>query len=155
MTFILILKFFITLFLEVYFGYYDFWFILIFQQCVCSVTHLFPTLCDPMDCSPPGPAVHGILQARILAVVQSLSHVRLSVTPWTEVGGHFLLQGIFPTQWLNLHILRLLRWKVDSLPLMSPGKPIYFNNLFHLIYSLFLLKKKVLTDTNLNHWFLL
>ena len=24
------------------------------------------TLCDPMDCSPPGSAVHGILQARIL-----------------------------------------------------------------------------------------
>ena len=25
-----------------------------------------PTLCDPMDCSPPGPYVQGILQARIL-----------------------------------------------------------------------------------------
>ena len=24
------------------------------------------TLCDPMDCSPPGPSVHGISQARIL-----------------------------------------------------------------------------------------
>ena len=24
------------------------------------------TLCDPMDCSPPGSSVHGILQARIL-----------------------------------------------------------------------------------------
>ena len=24
------------------------------------------TLCDPMDCSPPGCSVHGILQARIL-----------------------------------------------------------------------------------------
>ena len=24
------------------------------------------TLCDPMDCSPPGASVHGILQARIL-----------------------------------------------------------------------------------------
>ena len=27
---------------------------------------LGPTLCDPMDCSPPGSSVHGILQARIL-----------------------------------------------------------------------------------------
>ena len=26
----------------------------------------FPTLCDPMDCSPPSSSVHGILQARIL-----------------------------------------------------------------------------------------
>ena len=27
---------------------------------------LCPTLCDPMDCSPPGFSVHGILQARTL-----------------------------------------------------------------------------------------
>ena len=27
---------------------------------------LCPTLCDPMDCSPPGSSVHGIPQARIL-----------------------------------------------------------------------------------------
>ena len=25
-----------------------------------------PALCDPMDCSPPGSSVHGILQAEIL-----------------------------------------------------------------------------------------
>ena len=30
------------------------------------VTQLCPTLCDPMDCSPPGPSVYGISQARIL-----------------------------------------------------------------------------------------
>ena len=27
---------------------------------------LGPTPCDPMDCSPPGSSVHGILQARLL-----------------------------------------------------------------------------------------
>ena len=27
---------------------------------------LCQTICDPMDCSPPGSSVHGILQARIL-----------------------------------------------------------------------------------------
>ena len=32
--------------------------------CVCAQSCL--TLCDPMDCSPPGSSVHGILQARIL-----------------------------------------------------------------------------------------
>ena len=26
----------------------------------------FPILCDPVDCSPPGSSVHGILQAKIL-----------------------------------------------------------------------------------------
>ena len=33
-------------------------------KCVATLSCL--TLCDPMDCSPPGSAVHGILQARIL-----------------------------------------------------------------------------------------
>ena len=56
-----------------------------------------PTLCDPIDSSPPGSAVPGILQARTLAwvaisfsnaskwkvKVRSLSCVRLLVTPWT------------------------------------------------------------------------
>ena len=31
-----------------------------------SVAQLCPTLCHPVDCSPPGSSVHGILQARIL-----------------------------------------------------------------------------------------
>ena len=30
------------------------------------VTQSCPTLCNAMDCSPPGSSVHGILQARIL-----------------------------------------------------------------------------------------
>ena len=34
--------------------------------CEVLVAQLCPTLCDPMDCSPPGSSVHGILQARIL-----------------------------------------------------------------------------------------
>ena len=32
-----------------------------------------PTLCDPMDCSPPGSSVHGILQARLKWVAMSSS----------------------------------------------------------------------------------
>ena len=37
--------------------------------CVCVCAKLLqscPTLCNPLDCSPPGSSVHGILQARIL-----------------------------------------------------------------------------------------
>ena len=30
------------------------------------VVQLCPALCDPVDCSPPGSSVYGILQARIL-----------------------------------------------------------------------------------------
>ena len=31
-----------------------------------DIAQPYLTLCDPMDCSPPGSSVHGILQARIL-----------------------------------------------------------------------------------------
>ena len=48
------------------------------------------TLYDPMDCSLPGSSVHGISQARILE------------------GVALLLQGIFPTQGSNPHLLHLL-----------------------------------------------
>ena len=41
--------------------------------CACvSVTQLCLTLCDPMDCSPLGSSVHGILQERILEWVTIL-----------------------------------------------------------------------------------
>ena len=40
---------------------------------VCLVTRSCLTLCDPMDCSPPGFSVHGILQARILKWVTTPS----------------------------------------------------------------------------------
>ena len=56
-----------------------------------------PTLCDPIDSSPPGSPIPGILQARTLewvaisfskawkgkVKVKLLSRVRLSATPWT------------------------------------------------------------------------
>ena len=66
------------------------------------IIQLCPTLCNPMGC---------IL--RLLC-------------PWdspgknTEVGCHFLLQGIFLTQGSNLC---LLHWQVDSLPLSHQGRP--------------------------------
>ena len=33
---------------------------------LCSVAQSYPTLCNPMDCSPPGSSVYRIFQARIL-----------------------------------------------------------------------------------------
>ena len=39
----------------------------------------------------------------------------------TGVGCQFLLQGIFPTQGSNSHLLRLFHWQVDSLPLHHQG----------------------------------
>ena len=62
-----------------------------------KLLQLCPTLCDPIDSSPPGSPVPGILQARILewvaisfsnawkwkVKVKPLSRVRLLATPWT------------------------------------------------------------------------
>ena len=39
------------------------------------------------------------------------------------VGCHFLLQGIFPTQELNLRLLHLQYWQADSLLLCPLGSP--------------------------------
>ena len=38
--------------------------IYLYVACVL-VAQSCPNLCDPMDCSPPGSSVHGVLQARI------------------------------------------------------------------------------------------
>ena len=40
---------------------------------MCLVAQSCPTLCDPMDCSPPGSSVYGIIQARILEWVATPS----------------------------------------------------------------------------------
>ena len=40
----------------------------------------------------------------------------------TGVGCHALLQGIFPTQGMNLHLLRLLHWQAGSLSLGPSGE---------------------------------
>ena len=50
----------------------------------------------------------------------------------TRVGCCFLLQGIFPTQKLNLCFLHLLHWMENSLPLMQPGKTIVNNTVLHI-----------------------
>ena len=42
------------------------WLEAILSEWVSEVTQLCPTLCDPVDCSPAGSSIHGILQARVL-----------------------------------------------------------------------------------------
>ena len=82
-----------------------------------------PTLCDPIDGSPPGSPIPGILQARTLewvafsfsnagkwkVKVKSLSHVWLFATPWT-VDHQAPLSVGFPRQEY-----------CSGLPLPSPG----------------------------------
>ena len=59
------------------------------------VTQSCPTLCNPMDCSPPGSSVHGILQARILEwVAIPFSRGPSQHKDWTLV---FCIAGRFLT----------------------------------------------------------
>ena len=67
-----------------------------------EVAQSCPTLCDPMDCSPPGSSVHRISQARIL-----------ECEPFPSPG-NLPDPGIKPA---------FPAWLVDSFPLELPGKP--------------------------------
>ena len=60
---------------------------ILYQPCagLCFITQSCLTLCDPMDCRPPGSSVRGDSPGQN-----------------TGVGYHALLQGIFPTQGLNM-----------------------------------------------------
>ena len=75
-------------------------------MCVLHRSALCLTLPDPMDCSTPGSSVYGIFPVK---------------NP--RVGCHFLLQGIFPTQGLNPHLLCLLHCKWILYPLSHQGSP--------------------------------
>ena len=68
---------------------------------MCSVVQSCLTLCNSMDCSPPGSCVHGD-------------------SPGMSTGEdcHTLLQGIFPTQGSKLH---LPHWQADFFTTVPPG----------------------------------
>ncbi|MES6266278.1 hypothetical protein U6R57_12305, partial [Cutibacterium acnes] len=59
-----------------------------------KVAQSCPTLCDPMDCSPPGSSVHGILQARILEWV-AISFSRGSSQPRDQTQVSHIAGGFF------------------------------------------------------------
>ena len=88
-----------------------------------------PTLCNPIDGSPPGSPVPGILQARTLewvaisfsnawkweVKVKLLSRVRLLATPWTAAHLGSSVHGIFQA--------RVLEWGAIAFSHLSQGKP--------------------------------
>ena len=77
--------------------------------CVCVCAQSCPTLCNPMDCNPPGSSVHGDSPGQN-----------------TGMGCHDLFQGIFPTQGSNSglphcrQILYQLRHQGSPLPHPHP-----------------------------------
>ena len=80
---------------------YVFWIIILHQLDVLLVAQSCPTLCDPMDCSPPGSSVHRIFQARILDWVALPSSRGSSWRDWTRVS---CIVGSFFTVWATWEI---------------------------------------------------
>ena len=78
-----------------------------------KLLQLCPTLCDPMDCSPPVSPAPGILSASVLEWV-SIPYSRGFSQPRDQT-----------------HISHLLHWEGGSLPLAPPGKTA---NLSHVIF---------------------
>ena len=74
---------------------------------VCAKSlQLCPTLCDPVDHSPPRSYVHGILQG--------------GIQEW--IAAPFSRGSSWPRD-QTLHLLRLLHWQAGSLPLVPLGRP--------------------------------
>ena len=69
----------------------DWWWVTVTQPCL--------TLCDPLDCSPPGSSVHGILQARILGWV-AIPVSRGTSWPKNQTQVPFIAGGFF-TIWAS------------------------------------------------------
>ena len=78
--------------------------------------------------------VDGCVYACSVAKLWASQRVRVPQPSWllsswnfpdknTGVHCHFLLQGIVPTQGSNSHLLCLLHWQPDSLPLSHLGSP--------------------------------
>ena len=70
----------------------------------------------------------GFLATKIFPLY-TFSNQKTSESRNTGVGFYAFLQGIFPTQGLNPHLLQLLDWEAWSLPPVPPGKP-YSQKLF-------------------------
>ena len=85
-----------------------------------------------MSVEPSGKGLCGCVVCSAVANSLWLQPTRL-LCPWdspgknTGVGCHAYLQEIFPTQELNMHLLHLLPWQSDSLPLSHLGGPQKWN----------------------------
>ena len=79
--------------------------------CVVLVTQSCLTLCDHMDCSPPGSSVHGILQARTLECIV-IPFSRGSSQPRDQIQV-FCTAGRFFTIWATRKPFCLYCWPTN------------------------------------------
>ena len=89
----------------------------------CSVAPSYPTLCDPIDCSPPGSSVRGISQARILEWT-AISSSRVPSHPGIKLASPTLQADSLTLSLQGSHeeTQGLLRRAEHSLRLLKPGE---------------------------------
>ena len=105
------------------------WYTTVLGPMYCLVTKLCPTLCDPIDCSPPGSSVHTILQARILEWV-AISFSRGSSWPRGQTWVSCIARQIL-YYWANWEAL-VGTWKVKVAQLC----PTLCNPMDYIVYGI-------------------
>ena len=75
-----------------------------------EVAQSFPTLSDPMDCSPPGSSVHGIFQARVLEWVAIAFSNLLYICTLKYMYLSLDAQLVFFLELLVLFSITIFRW---------------------------------------------
>ena len=106
------------------------------RLCACSVAHLCQTLCSPVA-------------PKILSLWNFSGKN-------TEMGCHFLLQGIFPTQELNPGLLHLLHWLSGFFSAEPPGKQIITSLGYPKVLNLESGPRKILTgDVNIQSYIII
>ena len=86
------------------YGIFNQWFTISVVVIVVLVTQLCPTLCDLMDCGPPGSSVHGILQEKTLEWI-AIPFSRGSSQPRAQTQV-YCTAGRFFTIWATGKILK-------------------------------------------------
>ena len=86
--------------------------IVVIQSLCVLVTQSCPTLCDSMDCSPPGFFVHGILQARIhwsgLPFPSPGTLPNPGIEPWSPALQEEALLSELLGSWATLYSLKVI-----------------------------------------------
>ena len=93
-----------------------------------------PHLCDPMDCSPPGSSIHGILQARLLKWV-SMPSSRGTSQPRDQIWVSCIAGKFFTTEPLGKPLLtsprlQLWGWGDGLLFYLSSSSPPFLESCF-------------------------
>ena len=115
-------------------------FVCMCPNCCCSVTKLYPTLCDPMGCSTPGfPVLHylpGFAQTHVQLSQWCHPTISSSFAPFFSYPQSFLASGSFPVSQLFTSGGQSIRASASVLPMSIQGWfPLGLTGLISLLYK--------------------